>query len=209
MTRARARWIGALVLALLCACASDKQTDAPNTATRGSRHSAEEEQAAAIAPAQQAPTEAPIPAEQIAKPAEEAKAAEKEKRDFSAELLAAVGSPVQCLKPRTAGPDVPSQISIAIDATVVETGLVTRAYASSSQLDAEELKCVEQRLSTLRMRAPIEDAPRSIRATIELALQPPAPAPQPEGAEQRAPYGGGNAPAAPDPNAAQPEAPQP
>jgi hypothetical protein len=102
---------------------------------------------------------------------------------------------------------VPSQISIAVDATVVESGLVTRAYASSSQLDAEELKCIEQRLSTLRMRAPIEAAPRGIRATIELALQPSAA--KPVAAERRGAYGGANEAAATDASAAQPAAPPP
>jgi hypothetical protein len=209
----------AIVLTLLFACASDKQTDAPNTAPRGSRHRAHGEQGAAVAPGEEQPAQEPIAEQAVAKAAD-AKPPEKEKRDYGAELLAAVGSPVDCLKPRTAGPDVPGRISIVVDATVTETGLVTRGYASSSQLDAEELKCVEQRLATLRMRGPIEDAPRSVRATVELALQPPAT--KPDAAEARGAYGGTNEPAAMDGIApaprggatsvdasAQPAAPQP
>ena len=58
-----------------------------------------------------------------------------------------------------------------------------------------------------RPSAPIEAAPRSIRATIELALQPPAARP-PDG-EARGPYGGATEATATDAGAAQPAAPQP
>jgi hypothetical protein len=95
-----------------------------------------------------------------------------EERDLNAELLAAVGTPIDCLKPRT-GESAPTSLRIQIDATVVETGLVTRAYAHSSQLDAEELQCMTKRASALRLRAPIDQAPRSLSATLELTAKTP------------------------------------
>jgi hypothetical protein len=198
-----------LALTWLLSCASDKLTDAPSTAPRGQRHRAQTEEGAAVAPAAEALAEQPVEQPAVEKPAEAAPAEKKkeEERDYSGELRAAIGSPVDCLKPRAAGPDVPTQLSIVVDATVMETGLVTRSYASSSQLDAEELKCVEQRLATLRLRAPIEAAPRSIRATIELTLQPPPQKPADAGPSGA--YGRANEAAATDASAAPPAAPQP
>lgn len=192
-----------LAVVLFFGCASDKQTDAPNDAPRGQRRMGDEQQPAA------APAAAPAPAEpqtvvatQTAKPVEQAKPPEKEKRDYSAELRAALGSPVHCLKPRS-GSDVPKEIVIDVDATVVELGLVTRAYVRSSQLDDTEIECVQRQLATLRLRAPIEGAPRNVPATIKLELQPaqnPAPAPANaygEGSEPPPPGDGTTAPAPP------------
>ena len=64
-------------------------------------------------------------------------------------------------------------LRIQIDATVVETGLVTRAYVHASDLDAEELQCMTKRVSALRLRAPIDQAPRSLSATLELTAKTP------------------------------------
>jgi hypothetical protein len=93
-------------------------------------------------------------------------------RDLDAELKEAFGTPLSCLKPRT-GPDVPPEIRIDIEATLIDNGMVTRSEARSAQLDDEELRCVRQRLSSVRLREPIEEAPRSARAAIQLTLKTP------------------------------------
>ena len=165
-----------LAVALLVGCASDERTQAPNDAPRGVRHQLPIAEGAAPPPPAQAALPRPAASPKRAEPAheEEETEAEKEERDYSAELLAAVGTPVHCLKQRVKSPDVPSEIRIDINATVVEVGLVTRAYVRSSHLDDEELKCVEEHVSRLRMRGPIEEAPRSISTTFVVELKPAA-----------------------------------
>jgi hypothetical protein len=103
------------------------------------------------------------PTEEEDKPAE---------RDLSAELLSAIGSPLDCLKTRS-GDSAPSSINVQFDVTVLDTGLVTRAYAHSSQLDPEELQCMTKRASALQLRAPIDQAPRNISTTLQLTVKSP------------------------------------
>jgi hypothetical protein len=95
------------------------------------------------------------------------------KRDYGAELRAAVGDPSGCLTART-GADIPKAISIEVEAYVMAAGNVSRGYARSPQLVAEELECIRKRIEPLRFRPPIDDAPRAVRATLTLALQTPA-----------------------------------
>jgi hypothetical protein len=170
-------WFGAALCLIACGTntpAQDNSQPRPRGVFQG--EAAKQQQPADTpAPAQQ-PQAQPAFAEpqaQPAKPKPEAAPEQKpEERDLNAELLAAVGSPVDCLKPRT-GESAPTALHIQIDATVVETGLVTRAYAHSSQLDAEELQCMTKRVSSLRLRAPIDQAPRSLSATLELTSKTP------------------------------------
>jgi hypothetical protein len=75
------------------------------------------------------------------------------------------------------------EISIAVDAHVTATGLVSRAYARSSQLATDELECVRKQAGSLRLQGPIEDAPRMISSTITLKMKP-APAPPPAAAPE-------------------------
>jgi hypothetical protein len=95
------------------------------------------------------------------------------KRDYDAELRAAVGDPSGCLRART-GPDIPRQISIEVEAHVMAAGNISRSYVRSPQLAAEELECIRKRIEPLHLRPPIDDAPRSVRATLTLALETPA-----------------------------------
>jgi hypothetical protein len=198
MTRRRAT----LAVVLLCACASDKQTDGPSHASRGPRHRVPTEEVAA--PEKVAALEPWDPyAGKQAQPAEEAKKVAEDERDYGAELLAALGTPVNCFKTRI-GPDAPTEIRISVEASVVETGIVTRSDASSAQLDDSEIACVRGRLGRLRLRAPVSGAPRSVRATLELKRQ--APVAKPAAADAAA----GDAPEnAPDKEPAEPaEAPE-
>jgi hypothetical protein len=163
----------AVVIALLLGCASDEQTDAPNDAPRGPRQLPSETVAAQPQPTAEAPRALEAPAAARKDEPEEPQPEKKDERDYAAELLAAIGTPAHCVKPRT-GPDVPSEIRIDVDVTVVEIGRVTRAYVSSPGLEPDELKCVEQQVAALRLAAPIDAAPRSVRTTVVLKLQPAA-----------------------------------
>jgi hypothetical protein len=92
------------------------------------------------------------------------------KRDYDAELRTAVGDPSGCLTART-GPDIPRQISIEVEAYVMAAGNISRSYVRSPQLAAEELECIRRRIEPLRLRPPIDDAPRSLPPTLRLALE--------------------------------------
>jgi hypothetical protein len=99
-----------------------------------------------------------------------ADAAAKEARDYAAELLTAMGDPTACLRPRS-GPNAPAELAIELEAYVVGAGSVSRSYVRSAQLDADETECIRKRLSSLRFRTPVEDAPRAVRATLHLTLK--------------------------------------
>lgn len=105
-------------------------------------------------------------------PEEEKDEGEEEKRDYAADLEAAVGSPIGCLKPRS-GKDVPPKINITLSAVVIETGRVTRGSASSAQLTAEESACITKRVESAIIPPNVEGAPRSITATVTLELKKP------------------------------------
>lgn len=167
-----------MAVALCCAIAcGDDQEQAPvGRSTRGvfPTQQAQPAQAAPIAAptaAQPRPVEAP-PVIAPAKPVEEQAPEEKPKRDYSAELLAAVGTPAACLKARSSA-DAPAEISVSLETHVVDTGAVTRGYASSSRLDDEELLCIRKLLSGLRFQAPVDEAPRTVTATLRLQLKAP------------------------------------
>lgn len=99
-----------------------------------------------------------------------APAKEPEPRDYGAELLQAMGSPIACLAPRK-GSAAPTQLRIDLDAYVMPSGGVGRAYARSAELDATELDCLRRRVEALRLETPIEGAPREVHASIQLALK--------------------------------------
>jgi len=169
----------ALCALWLCACGGGTPSDAvPSRSTRGAFRTQEGDpaQVAAPNPASTTPTAispSVAPAQAAAAPVvppRDAKKEEEKPRDYSAELLAALGTPTDCLKPRSAA-DAPSEISISLEAHLVEIGMVTRAYARSSQLDKDELACVQQRLGGLRFRAPVDGTPRAVGATLTLQLK--------------------------------------
>lgn len=108
---------------------------------------------------------APVLAEKPAEP-------EKEKRDLSRDLRAAVGTPTACLRPRT-GADVPPKVVVDVEAHLVETGLVTRAYVRSSQLEEAELECLQKRVAAVRLAPPIEESPRAVTTSIEFKFAAP------------------------------------
>ena len=98
---------------------------------------------------------------------------DKDKRDYGAELAERFGSPLSCMKPKR-GDDVPTRINISLTAKVMPSGAITRGSASSSALDSDELKCVERLLLSRSLAQPIEDAPRTVTATVRLQMKQPA-----------------------------------
>jgi hypothetical protein len=92
------------------------------------------------------------------------------KRDYEAELRAALGDPSSCLAARTdAG--AKGEIRIDVEAYVMAHGNISRGYVRAPQLAAEELECIRKRITPLRLRPPIEDAPRAVRTTLRLAVE--------------------------------------
>jgi hypothetical protein len=105
-----------------------------------------------------------------AAPEEEKKKDDAPPRDYSAELLAALGAPVECLHERS-GPDAPSELRMDVQVYLLESGFVSRAYVRSPQLDEPELQCLTKRASALRLTAPVEAAPRAVNATLTMTMQ--------------------------------------
>jgi hypothetical protein len=170
------RGAAALLALWLTACGGDPSSDAPpRPSTRGAFRSQIEPSPAGATQPPPTPAnpeaQSPPPASDIAHPAV-APAPDQDKpepRDYSAELLDALGSPTDCLKAQSAA-EAPSQIDVGLEAHVVKIGMVTRAYVRSSQLNREELACIQRRLASLRFIGPVEGAPRIVSATLSLKL---------------------------------------
>jgi hypothetical protein len=181
-----------LVLFPLAACSSGgtPADETPKERPRGLVEASDRPQVALPAKNAAAPAAAeadePVAAEAVPGAAEEEKKDEAPPRDYGAELLAALGAPIDCLRPRTDA-DAPSELRIDVQAYLLETGFVSRAYVRAPSLDASEVQCLTKRASALRLAAPIEQAPRSVATTLTLTMKaaenPPAqkqPEPAPE-----------------------------
>jgi hypothetical protein len=76
-------------------------------------------------------------------------------------------------------------VSIQVSAQVMATGAITRADASGSGLTPSILACMQKLATTLRMQAPIADAPRNVQTSLTLQSQG-GEAPQPKAATNTA-----------------------
>lgn len=92
-------------------------------------------------------------------------------RNLSEELVGLVGAPNACFSKRTAGAG--TTLSLQVTAAVTPTGMITRADVTGGGLSAEEADCVKARVIRARFRSPVENAPLSVQATIELREQAP------------------------------------
>jgi hypothetical protein len=90
--------------------------------------------------------------------------------DRAAELRALVGDPSSCIGRLE---DPPAELSIQVAATVSTSGVVTRYEVSNSRLSDEAIECIGNRLANARFAAPVEDAPRTITATVTVRGQAP------------------------------------
>jgi hypothetical protein len=160
----------ALCCLLACGSKSDSTAPASPVRMRGAYpDNAAQPNQPAPAPTAPAVAQAPQPV-QAPEPQPDKPAEAPEKRDYSAELLSAVGSPVDCLKPRDSA-DAPPEIRIDLEAHVLDTGSISRGYARSSQLERQELDCVRTRLEGAHLRGPIEEAPRTVSSTLSIKLK--------------------------------------
>lgn len=167
-----ARLAYAGVLVALGAC-SWETTEPEAIGPRGVPRAPGETPVQTSAPRASAPVvEDPVPAFVLPSTEEPKKEEEEKERDYGADLSQALGSPVDCLAQRTLT-DAPEAITINLEAYVMDSGGVGRAYASSAALAADELDCVRRRLEAVRLATPIEEAPRRVTSTIRLELKKP------------------------------------
>jgi hypothetical protein len=125
-----------------------------------------------------APAPRPSPAAAQAAPdlKAEPEPEEKEKaRDYANELVQAVGRTEGCVKQRAASAALPDKTSVSLEAYVLESGAVSRGYARSAQLTADELECVKQRIERARFAPAVEGAPRRVDATVQITFKRPEP----------------------------------
>jgi len=182
-----ARALATMLCTALLACSSKPEAPVTQDSSRNRRgihnpeRSAEDnapEQPTAKPRARPMPVRALAPSKaEPEAPSQEEAQEEVPERDLGKELVAAVGSPATCMEPRQSG-SAPPEVSVSLEAVVTENGIVTRSDARSSQLNANELACIKARLSSTRLRAPIDAAPRTVAATVTLKLSA-APAPTP------------------------------
>jgi hypothetical protein len=209
----------ALVVLVVNACSGKKPEEdaAPSGPSRGLApppERPEPQEAPQQAPAQpfRFPDDTPAPTAAPAAEGQPAPAAPEgpPPRDYSGELKSLVGSPSGCLKPRV-GAQAPREISVTVEAVVMESGMVSRAYARAGDLDDDELSCIRARLGSARMGGGVENAPRTVTTTISMVLQPattPVRANQPGNEEGNAPSEPGAQPSGeglqPEPGSAAP-----
>lgn len=106
-----------------------------------------------------APTEAPA-----AEPVQPA-------RNLAADLSAAIGSPVDCL--RDYRPSSATTIRVSISALVRPTGMVIQPSASGGGLSANDLRCVEQRAADVTLSPLSGAASERVTAVLNIDYQPP------------------------------------
>lgn len=91
-------------------------------------------------------------------------------RDLPAELARAFGTPTRCISQATRDRVVEGTLRMTVLVTVSPTGVVTRAYVSGAQLGADDRECLTEHAERLRLRGPIEGAPRSIATVVEYTV---------------------------------------
>jgi hypothetical protein len=91
-------------------------------------------------------------------------------RDYSGELRRAMGGAAGCLQPRPAE-GAPDSIRISLEAVVLDSGRITRGYVRSGQLKEGELDCLQQKLRNARLKAGVEQAPRTVTSSLEMKFE--------------------------------------
>lgn len=167
-----ARWIACTVAAeivLVAACGSSDTT--ASTRPRGVRNAPSPAAAPSTGAPPEPPPPPPPPSVPAPKPVVRKPLDPPKERDYPAELLGAVGDPSACLTARK-GAEAPPDLNIDLEAYVMPSGGVGRAYARSALLTEAELDCLRRRLETLRFATPVDDTPRRVTATLRLTLAP-------------------------------------
>jgi len=109
-------------------------------------------------------------AQPAAEPDEPTKPAEPP-RDFAAELSAAIGSPVDCLRDyRPAGA---TTIRVNLSAVVRASGMVIEPSASGGGLSGNDLRCVEQQAGDVTLSPLSGAASQRVTTVVNIDYQPP------------------------------------
>ncbi len=95
-------------------------------------------------------------------------------RDLDAELRGHAGDVASCV-PAAEIAALPPQVAIDLEATIVESGIVSRAAARSATLSPAAVACVRARIDAARFLAPVPGAPRTASTRIALDRQPAPP----------------------------------
>jgi hypothetical protein len=162
-------WVLLLSSAPLGACGGDKDPPRPGR-KRGINLFAENAPAVAKGTIGEAPPLPPSAAEGTGQPSAEANTdpkAEKEPRDFNAELVRMLGNPASCLDPHPVD-NAPPQIDIALSTNVMPSGSVSSSSVSAAGLSANEVGCLRGRVESLHFAPPIENAPFSVHGSVRL-----------------------------------------
>ena len=162
--------VGLLLGLAIAACSRDPITEKPPRPRGIGPVTAETEQPRANTSSEQTlVVQAPRPDLPALPPTAAAPEPEaKPPRDFSAELLQALGSPAACLKPRTSE-TAPASIDIMFATSVMPSGAVAQSEVRGAGLDPSETTCLRNRLETLHFAVPIENAPIKVSASMHLS----------------------------------------
>jgi hypothetical protein len=109
------------------------------------------------------------PGEAPAEEAEEQAPAQDEGERLSADLARAFGTPTSCIS-RETRQRVTGTLTIHVQVTASITGVVTRANVWGSQLSDEDRECMTEHAEGIRLRGPINGAPRSITAQVDYTV---------------------------------------
>jgi hypothetical protein len=109
-------------------------------------------------------------------------------RDYPGELQAALGVPTECIDTESARAAAGRTLRIPVRVVMTESARVTRAEVAGPLPEAGR-ECVRRRAESVSLRAPIENAPRTISTEIVIAVTAQPPAEPPAAPAWRAPAG--------------------
>jgi hypothetical protein len=89
-----------------------------------------------------------------------------EDRDLAGELRQSLGNPAGCLQGQSG--ELPDELTLNVSAVFVSTGRVTRAEVSHPALSRQANRCLRKHVEAVQLAAPIEDAPRTVRTSLQL-----------------------------------------
>ncbi|QQR89724.1 MAG: hypothetical protein IPJ88_16300 [Myxococcales bacterium] len=97
--------------------------------------------------------------------AEEKSSEKTEERDYEKELKQLVAAASSCVSSDIAK-QATATVTLSVEATIMETGRVTRADVRSSSLPQEVTRCFEKQIVSGHFRAPVTNAPRTTRTSL-------------------------------------------
>lgn len=170
-----------MLIALMLGCKGN--ADAPDRPTSIVEPTASE---AAAPPAEPSGADAPIVEAELPEAAPDSKelgvaaieehadavAPEASARDLGAELQAAVGSPVDCI--RDFQPISPRTIRIELRGVVRPTGMVIEPSASGTGLSRNDRRCIEERVGAVVLDPLAGQASQTVSTEVEVTLNPPS-----------------------------------